>query len=218
MSERALALWTTRLTAPKRTRQAGGATTAVDAQFGARESAHVESCLAQAVVGFFVLCEGKKSPVSKRKNIAGERVAFGWINLDTVVTALSQQFDGFHRQPGQINHGSALIKQTNQRHQMQTGRRTDAMRQWSGDHFDTFGREQRTDLLDAAGIGAITTAHEECGGVEPNHIPGLAGAGCFDLAKHTDPKFLVTFAVFLRFGATIGLSRIHQDYAEVGRQ
>ena len=34
------------------------------------------------------------------------------------------------------------------------------MRQWSGDHFDTFGREQRTDLLDAAGIGAVSPTDE----------------------------------------------------------
>src|ERR1041384_7030690 len=101
---------------------------------------------------------------------------------------------------------------------MQTGRRTDAMRQWSGDHFDTFGREHRTCLLDAAGIGAVSPTDEKSPGVEPNHIPGLAGAGCFDLAKHTDPKFLVTFVVFLRFGATIRLSRIHQEYAEVSGQ
>src|SRR6476646_4654017 len=101
---------------------------------------------------------------------------------------------------------------------MQTGTGTGAIRQWSGNHVDTFGCEQRTQLLDAGGIGAVSPTDEKSPGVKPNHIPGLAGAGCFDLANQTDPKFLVTFVVFPRFGATIRLSRIHQEYAEVRGQ
>src|SRR4051812_6421917 len=101
---------------------------------------------------------------------------------------------------------------------MQTSRGTGAIRQWSGNHVDTFGREQRTQLLDGGGIGAVSATDEKSPGVEPNHIPGLAGAGCFDLAKDADLKFLVSFVVFLHFGSAIRFSRIHQDYAEVRGQ
>jgi hypothetical protein len=91
--------------------QTGGATAAVDAEFGGGERAEVESGLAEAGVGFRIFFDSEKAIVAKGEDIAGECVALRGIDFDEVESAGFQEFDGFDGEPGQIDERGVFIKQ-----------------------------------------------------------------------------------------------------------
>ncbi len=106
----------TSLLAQQWSREAGGAAAAVDTEFGAGESAEIESGVAEPRVGFFVFGDGEQAIITEREHVAGERVALGGIDFDEVEVARFEKFDGFDSKPGKIDQGSVIIEQADERH------------------------------------------------------------------------------------------------------
>src|SRR5580658_8557191 len=124
------------------TRQAGGAAAAVDAEFATGEGADVEAGGAETFIGFAVFFEGEQTPAAESKNVAGQHVALGGVDLDEVVTARLEQFDGFDCEPWQVDQSGVFVEQADQRHQVQAGGGSGAVGQRRGKNFDAFGRQQ----------------------------------------------------------------------------
>ena len=127
-----------RLPAQQGPSEAGWAAAAVDAEFAARESAEIESGLAEAGVGVAIFFDGEETVVTKRQDIAGESVALSGIDFDEGAFARLQKFDGLDSEPGQIDKSGVIVEQTNQRHEVQTCRGSWAVGQRRGKNLDFF--------------------------------------------------------------------------------
>ena len=92
--------------------QTGGATAAVDAEFGGREGAEVESGLAEASVGLGIFFYGEETVIAKCEDVAGEGVALGGIDFDEVESAGLEDFDGFDGQPREIDERGMVVEET----------------------------------------------------------------------------------------------------------
>src|ERR1700688_212914 len=91
--------------------EAGRAAAAVDAEFGGGEGAEVESGLAEASAGFGIFGDGEEAVVSQGQDVAGQRVAFGRVDLDEFESAGAEQFNGFDGEPGEIDESGPVVEQ-----------------------------------------------------------------------------------------------------------
>ena len=94
----------------ERAGQASGTAAAVDADFGTREGADVEPGLAQAGVGLAVYFDREQAVAAEGQDVAGQRVALGGIDLNEFESAGLEEFDGFYRQPGEIDQSGVTAR------------------------------------------------------------------------------------------------------------
>lgn len=98
------------------TREAGGTTAAVDADFAAGEGADIEAGAPKAVVGPAIFFDRQESPGAEREDVAGQRVALAVFDFDELVTTRMEQFHGFHGEPREIDQHGLFVEQTDKGH------------------------------------------------------------------------------------------------------
>ncbi len=130
-----------RLGAQEGSSEAGGAAAAVDAEFAAGEGANVESVFAQAGVRVAIFFDGEQAIVAKGKDVAGESVTLGVVDLYEFESAGFQEFDGFDGEPGEINERGVIVEQADQGHQMKASAGAGAVGQRRGQNLHAFGCE-----------------------------------------------------------------------------
>ena len=133
--------------------------------------------MAKAGVSFVIFFDGKQTIVSESEDVAGQGVALGGIDFEEFESAGFEEFYSFYREPGEIDEGGMIVEETDQGHQMEACGGSGAVREWRGENFDSFRREEIAHLLNAGGVGAVAVADQQSLGIEPEDISGFGGAG-----------------------------------------